>query len=191
MGQDSRSFEELVAEGAAVPTEGWDFSWFEGRATEARPSWGYAKSLGRRLAGAGSALDIQTGGGEVLHFALAGRAPMEPDAGESMVEFLARRLCEEPDDIRQSRPDVPGELGELITALLQADPGVRPSAAGCRRGLVTLRRARRDASRPLTSQAEPRQDSLLLLPAVLVGATLLGLLGMWGVISSYSSEMWS
>ncbi len=37
---NSRSFEDLVAEGVAVPTEGWDFSWFEGRATEARPSWG-------------------------------------------------------------------------------------------------------------------------------------------------------
>ncbi|MFJ7075041.1 class I SAM-dependent methyltransferase [Streptomyces sp. NPDC098781] len=77
MGQDSRSFEELVAEGAAVPTEGWDFSWFEGRATEARPSWEYAKSLGARLAGATAALDIQTGGGEVLHFALAD-APKAP-----------------------------------------------------------------------------------------------------------------
>ncbi|MGW5367551.1 methyltransferase domain-containing protein [Streptomyces sp. NPDC004009] len=73
---DSRSFEELVAEGAAVPTEGWDFSWFEGRADEARPSWGYARSAGERLARAGAALDVQTGGGEVLDFAL-GRA--EPD----------------------------------------------------------------------------------------------------------------
>ncbi|MFC8091472.1 class I SAM-dependent methyltransferase [Streptomyces sp. NPDC057301] len=77
MGQDSRSFEELVAEGAAVPTEGWDFSWFEGRATEARPSWGYAVSLADRLAGATAALDLQTGGGEVLDFAL-GRAPKAP-----------------------------------------------------------------------------------------------------------------
>jgi hypothetical protein len=33
-------FEELVAEAEAAPTEGWAFSWFEGRATEARPSWG-------------------------------------------------------------------------------------------------------------------------------------------------------
>ncbi|MET8579657.1 class I SAM-dependent methyltransferase [Streptomyces collinus] len=71
-----RSFTDLVAEGAAVPTEGWDFSWFEGRATEARPSWGYARSAGERLARAETALDVQTGGGEVLDFAL-GRA--EPD----------------------------------------------------------------------------------------------------------------
>jgi hypothetical protein len=33
------TFDELVAEGEAVPTEGWDFSWFDGRATEERPSW--------------------------------------------------------------------------------------------------------------------------------------------------------
>ncbi|OIJ63760.1 class I SAM-dependent methyltransferase [Streptomyces mangrovisoli] len=71
------SFEELVAEGAAVPTEGWDFSWFEGRATEQRPSWGYAVSAAERLSRARAALDIQTGGGEVLDFAL-GRATRPP-----------------------------------------------------------------------------------------------------------------
>lgn len=68
--QHTPAFEDLVAEGAAVPTDGWDFSWFEGRATEARPSWGYAVSLAERLARATAALDIQTGGGEVLDFAL-------------------------------------------------------------------------------------------------------------------------
>lgn len=59
-------FDDLIAEGDAVPTEGWDFSWFEGRATEQRPSWGYARLLAERMAKAGAALDIQTGGGEVL-----------------------------------------------------------------------------------------------------------------------------
>ncbi|MBG0852798.1 methyltransferase domain-containing protein [Streptomyces spinoverrucosus] len=68
------TFEQLVAEGAAVPTEGWDFSWFEGRATEARPSWRYAESLAGRLARARAALDVQTGGGEVLDFALGAAA---------------------------------------------------------------------------------------------------------------------
>ncbi|MER7898711.1 methyltransferase domain-containing protein [Streptomyces sp. NPDC096046] len=65
------TFEELLAEGASVPTEGWDFSWFEGRATEARPSWGYAVSMAERLGRARAVLDVQTGGGEVLDFALA------------------------------------------------------------------------------------------------------------------------
>ena len=74
---NSRSFEDLVAEGAAVPTEGWDFSWFEGRATEARPSWGYARTAGDRLTWANTALDVQTGGGEVFDFAL-GRAAVQP-----------------------------------------------------------------------------------------------------------------
>ncbi|MGP4049394.1 methyltransferase domain-containing protein [Streptomyces sp. 2A115] len=62
----SKEFEELVSEAEAAPTEGWDFSWFEGRATEARPSWGYARAMGERLAKVEAALDIQTGGGEVL-----------------------------------------------------------------------------------------------------------------------------
>ena len=65
------SFEELVAEGAAVPVEGWDFSWFEGRASEERPSWGYARMMAARMASARAALDIETGGGEVLATALA------------------------------------------------------------------------------------------------------------------------
>ncbi|WP_299532832.1 methyltransferase domain-containing protein [uncultured Streptomyces sp.] len=59
-------FEALVAEAEAVPVDGWDFSWFAGRATEERPSWGYARAMADRLARARAALDIQTGGGEVL-----------------------------------------------------------------------------------------------------------------------------
>jgi SAM-dependent methyltransferase len=66
-----RSFDALIAEGAAVPVEGWDFSWFDGRATEERPPWGYARLLGARMAAlagveGAAALDLQTGGGEVL-----------------------------------------------------------------------------------------------------------------------------
>ncbi|WP_040815795.1 class I SAM-dependent methyltransferase [Nocardia concava] len=61
-----RSFEELVAEADTVSVAGWDFSWLNGRATEQRPSWGYQRLMGERLAGSTAALDIQTGGGEVL-----------------------------------------------------------------------------------------------------------------------------
>ena len=59
-------FEELVAEGEREPVEGWDFSWFAGRATEERPRWGYARLMGERMASSAAALDVQTGGGEVL-----------------------------------------------------------------------------------------------------------------------------
>ncbi|GAB3714762.1 class I SAM-dependent methyltransferase [Nocardiopsis nanhaiensis] len=66
MGSTSDQFDQLVTEAEAEPTEGWDFSWFEGRATEQRPSWGYQRTMGERMARATAALDIQTGGGEVL-----------------------------------------------------------------------------------------------------------------------------
>jgi SAM-dependent methyltransferase len=74
----TRSFEDLLAEGAAVPVEGWDFSWFEGRATEQRAPWGYSGRLAGRLTTARASLDLQTGGGEVYAFAL-GRAGRRPD----------------------------------------------------------------------------------------------------------------
>jgi SAM-dependent methyltransferase len=62
----SSTFEELVANGKTEPTEGWDFSWFDGRATEQRPSWKFAESLRQRMTRADAVLDVQTGGGERL-----------------------------------------------------------------------------------------------------------------------------
>ncbi|MFF3685358.1 methyltransferase domain-containing protein [Streptomyces sp. NPDC002187] len=61
-----RTFDELVAEADTVSVDGWDFSWLDGRATEQRPFWGYARSMGERMGRATAALDLQTGGGEVL-----------------------------------------------------------------------------------------------------------------------------
>lgn len=65
------TFDDLLAIGETADVTGWDFSWLDGRATEERPPWGYARLLGERLARLaetpGSAsLDVQTGGGEVL-----------------------------------------------------------------------------------------------------------------------------
>jgi SAM-dependent methyltransferase len=61
-----RAYEELVAEAAAADVSGWDFGWLDGRATEERPPWGYARLLAADLATAPSALDVDTGGGEVV-----------------------------------------------------------------------------------------------------------------------------
>jgi SAM-dependent methyltransferase len=61
-----RTFDDLVTEAAAAPVDGWDFSWLDGRAIEERPSWGYQRLMSQRLAAVSAALDIQTGGGEVL-----------------------------------------------------------------------------------------------------------------------------
>lgn len=68
-------FDSLIAEGEAVPTEGWDFSWFGGRATEERPSWGYARLAAQRSRNVRSVLDVQTGGGEVFAEILRGADP--------------------------------------------------------------------------------------------------------------------
>ncbi|WP_265446580.1 methyltransferase domain-containing protein [Flexivirga meconopsidis] len=68
-----RSYEDLVAEADAADVSGWGFDWLTGRATEERPPWGYAGLLADALAGADSALDLQTGGGEVV-----GEAPLLP-----------------------------------------------------------------------------------------------------------------
>ncbi|GAA5041328.1 class I SAM-dependent methyltransferase [Nocardia callitridis] len=61
-----RTFDDLIAEAAAASVDGWGFDWLSGRATEQRPSWGYQRLMLRRLTKVSAALDIQTGGGEVL-----------------------------------------------------------------------------------------------------------------------------
>lgn len=61
-----RTFEELVDEAAGVDVSGWSFDWLHGRATEERAPWGYSHLLASRLARVASALDIDTGGGEII-----------------------------------------------------------------------------------------------------------------------------
>lgn len=62
-----RSFEDLISEASTADVDGWGFGWLDGRATEERPPWGYARMLAARLASVQSALDIDTGGGEVVN----------------------------------------------------------------------------------------------------------------------------
>ncbi|GAB3834256.1 methyltransferase domain-containing protein [Dactylosporangium cerinum] len=89
-----RTFNDLVDEAAAVDVSGWSFAWLDGRATEERPPWGYARQLAARLARVGSALDIDTGGGEIV-----GEAPQLParmvvtEGWPPNVELARRRLA--------------------------------------------------------------------------------------------------
>ena len=92
------SFDELVDDGAGAPIEGWDFTWFDGRAREERAPWGYALLVARRLGHAQAVLDLSTGGGEVLAFSLdhAPRHPRRVAATESYppnLERARRRLA--------------------------------------------------------------------------------------------------
>ncbi len=84
-------FEEQLAAAQLVPVDGWDFSWFDGHATEQRPSWGYSGLATMALGAATASLDIETGGGEVYSRALAAaaRRPGRMDATESWPPNLA------------------------------------------------------------------------------------------------------
>ncbi|MFB7617911.1 class I SAM-dependent methyltransferase [Kitasatospora sp. NPDC056181] len=119
----SRTFEDLIAEAEAVSVDGWDFSWLDGRATEERPSWGYQRLLGERLASASAALDIQTGGGEVLAGARPGGFPPAMVATESWPPNIARatRLLHPLGAVVVADPDEPplpfaDEAFDLVTS---------------------------------------------------------------------------
>ncbi|WP_264029025.1 class I SAM-dependent methyltransferase [Cellulosimicrobium sp. SH8] len=65
-----RPFDELITEAEQADVTGWGFGWLDGRATEERPPWGFVSLLSQHLARADAALDLDTGGGEVLAEAL-------------------------------------------------------------------------------------------------------------------------
>lgn len=79
------AFDDLIDEGNSVDVTGWDFSWFEGRAIEARPPWGYQRLVASRLPEVKDLVDLQTGGGEVTAGALrmSGARPRSVFATES------------------------------------------------------------------------------------------------------------
>jgi len=62
------NYERLVAEALRAPVVGWNFDWLRGRATEERPTWEYSRRARSALAAASTAMDIDTGGGEVLAY---------------------------------------------------------------------------------------------------------------------------
>jgi hypothetical protein len=128
-----RSFDELVTEAASADVTGWGFGWLDGRASEERPPWGYARLLAIRLGEVGSALDIDTGGGEVL-----AEAPVLPPRmvateawpanAERARSLLGRRGVQVIGDLAEA----PAGSFELVTA---RHP-VRPDWEGVHRALV-------------------------------------------------------
>jgi hypothetical protein len=61
-----QSFDDLVAEAAAAPFTGWDFSWMTARSKEEPLPWRYEAEVAARAAAATTMLDMGTGGGEQL-----------------------------------------------------------------------------------------------------------------------------
>lgn len=116
-----RPYDELIDEAATVDVSGWDFSWLDGRATEERPGWGYAGLLADALSSVDAALDLQTGGGEVLD-----SAPVLPvctaatEGWSPNVEAARKRLGDRGVHVVEAGIDDPlpwpGETFELVTS---------------------------------------------------------------------------
>lgn len=122
-----RSFDDLVAEAATVDVSGWDFSWLDGRATEERPPWGYSRLLVERLPRATSALDLDTGGGEII--AQAPLLPARMTVTESWQPNLAlarSRLEARGVEVVATEPGerlpFPDESFDLVTSRHPVDP---------------------------------------------------------------------
>jgi SAM-dependent methyltransferase len=116
-----RPFQELVVEAVEADVTGWGFDWLNGRASEQRPPWGYAKLLAERLRQVKSALDIDTGGGEVLAEApiLAPRMVVTeawPPNAERARDLLLPRGVQVIETVEGARLPFPDESFELVTA---------------------------------------------------------------------------
>jgi SAM-dependent methyltransferase len=123
-----RSFDDLVREAEEADVTGWGFGWLAGRAIEERPPWGYARMLAERLGRARTALDIDTGGGEVL--AEAPTLPARMCVTEAWPPNLARaRELLEPRGVEVHEASGDGELpfpGESFDLVTSRHP-VRPA----------------------------------------------------------------
>jgi SAM-dependent methyltransferase len=71
----TRSFDDLVDEAATIPITAWDFSFLDGRAAEARPSWHYFDLVAERARRVRSMLDVDAGTAHMIH-ALPVRPPL-------------------------------------------------------------------------------------------------------------------
>jgi SAM-dependent methyltransferase len=64
--EQTMTYEEQIEAAEAAAFQGWDFSYLRGRWLEREPHWSYEATVREALAGAGSLLDMGTGGGEFL-----------------------------------------------------------------------------------------------------------------------------
>ena len=122
-----RRARELIDQAAAADVSGWGFEWLDGRATEERPPWRYSRLLALQVAGAHVAVDLDTGGGEVLDE--CPRLAAEQHATESWPPNAARaraRLEPRGVTVHATVPDAPLPFPAGIVDLVTARHPVRP-----------------------------------------------------------------
>lgn len=120
-------FDALLAEAEAADVRGWGFGWLDGRATEERPPWGYARLLAQRLGAVQSALDLDTGGGEVLAEAphlpprMYATEAWPPNAQQARARLAARGV-----QVVQTMDAAPLPFADASFELVTARHPVRP-----------------------------------------------------------------
>ena len=122
-----RDFEELVTEAEAADVTGWGFSWLDGRATEERPPWGYLGLLSSALGTVTSAVDLDTGGGEVI--AQVPQLPVSMSVTEAWPPNVARareRLGPRGVQVLETAPGGPVPLPDRSVQLVTARHPVSP-----------------------------------------------------------------
>lgn len=132
-----RSFDDLVSEAETADVTGWGFGWLDRRATDERPPWGYSRMLAAGLATACcAALDIETGGGEVVMEAPTLPARMcvteawPPNTARAR-ELLVPRGIEVYETFDDEGLPFPDESFDLVTSRhpVRPGPGRSPSCA--------------------------------------------------------------
>lgn len=104
------TFAELLRSATETPLTGWDFGIFGGRLTEETTSWDYEELAADLLADAGSAVDLGTGGGELLSgFATLPARTVATECHPPNVPVAHRRLAPLGVPVVQAaeEPDVP------------------------------------------------------------------------------------
>ncbi|MFC7455964.1 methyltransferase domain-containing protein [Brachybacterium sp. GCM10030267] len=123
-----RPAEQLIVEAAAADVGGWGFDYLDGRATEERPPWRYVQQLAQAVASAGTAIDLDTGGGEVL--ARCPRLATTQHATESWPpNAAAARALLEPRavHVHETAPEGPIPLPAAAADLVTSRHPVRPA----------------------------------------------------------------
>jgi hypothetical protein len=132
-----RTFDDLVGEAATTDVSGWDFGWLAGRATEERPPWGYSRLLASRLAGVTSALDVDTGGGEIIAAVpLLPRRMVVTEGWPPNAERARRLLSPRGVEVRAVDQGAPLPFPDAGFALVSSRHPVRPDWAEIARMLV-------------------------------------------------------
>ncbi|WP_433795599.1 class I SAM-dependent methyltransferase [Actinoplanes sp. CA-252034] len=132
-----RTFDELLIEGVEADVGGWGFGWLDGRATEERPPWGYAGLLAERLGRARSALDLDTGGGEIIAEMPSLPPRMAVTEGWAPNAEQARhRLGPRGVDVAEVAPGAPLPFDDSTFDLVSSRHPVRPDFAEIARVLA-------------------------------------------------------